>query len=101
VTGIDNHKMSQIKVVDAAAKVVTQKGPIIIIMNQYTFYGRGRTIHSLGQIEAYKNLVNDRSMRVEGGQQSIVTVDNFEELMASVELVKLKAIISVVHKCLH
>jgi hypothetical protein len=27
--------------------------------------------------------------------------DNFEELMASVELVKLKAIISVIHKCLH
>jgi hypothetical protein len=55
VTGIDNHEMSQIKVVDAAAKVVMQKGPVIIIMNQYAFYGRGRTIHSLGQIKAYKN----------------------------------------------
>jgi hypothetical protein len=34
VTGIDNHKMSQIKVIDAAAKAITQKGPIIMIMNQ-------------------------------------------------------------------
>ena len=62
---------------DAAAKVVMQKGPFILIMNQYAFYGRGRTIHSLGQIEAYKNLVNDRSMRVEGGKQSIVTVKGY------------------------
>ena len=76
VTGIDNHEMNSLKIVDAAAKVMTQVGPVIIIMHQYAYHGQGRTIHSAIQIEHFKNKVDDRSMRV-GGQQCIRTHDGY------------------------
>ena len=76
VTGIDNHEMNSLKIVDAMAKVTTQVGPAIIIMHQYAYHGRGRTIHSAIQIEHFKNKVDDRSMRI-GGQQCIRTNDGY------------------------
>jgi hypothetical protein len=39
----------------------------MLIMWQYAYYGRQRTLHSSDQIEAYKNYVNDWSMKVSGG----------------------------------
>ena len=48
VRGIDNHEMSDLKIVDGASKVESDKGPIIIIMNQYAYHGINRTIHSSG-----------------------------------------------------
>ena len=76
VTGIDNHELNALRIVDATAKVETNRGPVIIILNQYAWYGRGRTIHSAGQIEHYKNIVHDRSMVV-GGLQCIKTLDGY------------------------
>ena len=73
VTGIDNHELNALKLVDAVAKVTTQLGEAIIIMRQYAYHGLQRTIHSSAQIEHYKNVVHDRSMRV-GGTQHIRTV---------------------------
>ena len=32
VTGIDNHKLNSLKLVDASAKVITQKGPVILLL---------------------------------------------------------------------
>jgi hypothetical protein len=77
VTGIDNHEMMGLQMVDGTAFVKTQNGPVILIMRQYAYYGRQRTIHSSGQIEAYKNYVNDRSMKVTGGRQCIRTNDGY------------------------
>ena len=51
VTGIDNHELNSLKIVDAAAKVTTQLGDAIVILKQYAFHGHGRTIHSAGQFE--------------------------------------------------
>ena len=76
VTGIDNHEINALKIVDASAKVITQHGPAIVILKQYAYHGRGRTIHSAGQIEHYKNVVNDKSMKV-GGKQCIRTLDGY------------------------
>ena len=45
-------------------------------MRQYAYHGLNRTIHSSGQIEAYKNKVDDRSMKV-SGTQCIRTNDGF------------------------
>ena len=47
---------------------------MIVILNQYAYHGKGKTIHSAGQIEHFKNLVDDRSIKV-GGKQIIVTND--------------------------
>ena len=77
VTGIDNHEINSLKVVDACAKITTQRGPVIGIFRQYAYHGRGRTIHSSGQIEWYKgNFVKDRSMKV-GGSQNIRTLEGY------------------------
>ena len=35
ITGIDNHELAAMDVIDASAKVITQVGPAIIIMNEY------------------------------------------------------------------
>jgi len=43
-------------------------------MHQYAHLGKGKTIHSSGQIEYYKNTVDDKSSKV-GGKQHIVTLD--------------------------
>ncbi len=76
VTGIDNHEMSGLKIVDASATAVTQKGPVVIIMKQYAYHGRNRSIHSSGQIEWFKNRVDDRSLNI-GGKQCIKTNDGY------------------------
>ena len=76
VTGIDNHELNSLKMVDATAKVTTQLGDVILIMRQYAYLGVYRTIHSAGQIEYYKNIVDDRSMKC-GGKQHIRTNDGY------------------------
>ena len=76
VTGIDNHELNSLQMVDGTAKIITQNGPAIVILRQYAYHGTGRSIHSAGQIEYYKNKVDDRSMKV-GGTQCIRTVDGY------------------------
>ena len=76
VTGIDNHEMNSLKIVDASAKVMTQRGPVVLILRQYAWHGQGRTIHSAIQLEYYKNRVDDRSI-LAGGTQCIKTADGY------------------------
>ena len=45
-------------------------------MNEYTCYGKHHTIHSSGQIEWFKNSVDDRSVQV-GGKQRLCTIDGY------------------------
>ena len=70
VTGIDNHELNSLPIVDASALVTTHLGPAIVILRQYAYHGMGHTIHSAGQIEHYKNKVDDCSMKA-GGTQCI------------------------------
>jgi len=53
VTGIDNHELNALPMVDATAKTVTDKGPVILILRNYAHHGLNRTLHSAGQIEWY------------------------------------------------
>ena len=76
VTGIDNHEMPDLKVVDAMGRTMSHLGPIIVILCQYAYHGIGRTIHSCSQLEYHKNMVNDRSMKA-GGTQCIRTHDGY------------------------
>ena len=54
----------------------TQKGEVIAIMHQYAYVGKGKTIHSCGQMEAHKQIVHDKSIKV-GGKQCIETLDGY------------------------
>ena len=76
VTGIDNHEMNALKIVDASGKITTQYGPAIVILKQYAYHGQGRTIHSALQLEHYQNKVDDRSMKA-GGTQCIRTLEGY------------------------
>ena len=68
VTGIDNHEIPGLDLVQCAAMVQTNYGMVNLIMNEYAYYGRGHSIHSSGQIQWYTNTVDDKSVQV-GGQQ--------------------------------
>ena len=59
VWGIDNYQIVDIPIITAGGVVNTQHGPAIAIMHQYAYTGKGKTIHSCGQLEWYKNDVND------------------------------------------
>ena len=75
VSGVDNHhEIPGLDLVQCAALVDTDHGIINLIMNEYTYYGRGHSIHSSGQIEWYTNTVDDKSVQV-GGQQSTITIN--------------------------
>ena len=51
-------------------------GIVTLIMNEYACYHKGHTIHSSGQIEWFKNSVDDSSVPV-GGKQRICTIDGY------------------------
>ena len=76
VTVIDSHELQGLDVVQCAALVETNHGIVNLIMNEYACYGKGHTIHSSGQIEWFKNSVDDRSVQV-GGKQRICTIDGY------------------------
>ena len=76
VTGIARNALSGLMIVDAAAKMMSNRGPVIGIMLNYAYFGKDRTIHSSGQLEHYGNIVDDRSMKV-GGRQCICTHDGY------------------------
>ena len=61
VRGIDNHQITNIPIVMARGVIKTQHGPGIAILHQYTYTGQGKSIHSSGQLEWYKNDVNNKS----------------------------------------
>ena len=76
VIGIDNHEIPGLELVQCAALVQANHGMVNLIMNEYAYYGRGHSIHSLWQIEWYTNIVDDKSIQV-GGQQRNVTIDEY------------------------
>ena len=76
IQGIDNHCINDIPIVTAGGVINTQKGEVIAIMHQYAYVGKGKTIHSSGQLEAHKQGVHDKSIKV-GGKQRIETLDGY------------------------
>ena len=76
VTGIDSHELQGLDVVQCAALVETNHDIVNLIMNEYTCYGNGHTIHSSGKIEWFKNSVGERSVQI-GGKQRIFTIDGY------------------------
>jgi len=74
VTGIDDHEIPKLRIGTAAGVATSQSGEVILVFHQYALHGRGKTIHSSSQLEHYKNVVNDRPLKL-GGTQSITTND--------------------------
>jgi len=49
---------------------------VIAILHQYAYTGKGKSIHSSRQMESFKQLVYDKSIKV-GGKQRIETTDGY------------------------
>ena len=77
VSGIDSHQVTDLPIVTVGGVVPSQRGNVIAIMHQYAYLGEGKTIHSSGQLEWFKNDVNDKSLKVAGGLQRIKTQDGY------------------------
>ena len=60
--------MRKIPIVIADGATNTQRGEVIIILNQYVYVGKGTSFHSSSQIEAYKNKVYDRAIKARGNK---------------------------------
>ena len=69
---IDEHELTGLEVVTAAALFDTQKGPVIGIFHEYAYLGKGRSIHAAGQMDWFNCKVDDGS-KVVGGAQRIET----------------------------
>ena len=76
VTGIDNHEIPGLDLVQCAALVDTNNAIVNLLIYEYAYYGRGHSIHSSGQIEWYTNTVDDKSVQF-GGQQRIIPIDRY------------------------
>ena len=76
IVGIDDHELTGLNVVTAAALLDTQKGPIIGVFHEYAHLGKGRSIHAAGQMEWFNCQVDDRSKLV-GGAQRIETSEGY------------------------
>ena len=76
IKGVDKHEVPDIPIKSVGGVTPTQFGEVIAIFNQYAGLGRGRTIHSPGQMEHFKLKVNDKSVKV-GGTQRIITPDGY------------------------
>ena len=74
VEGIDGHVMTKRRLVTAGAVTETNRGPVILIMNQYAHSGKGHSIHSSPQLEWNQVDVDDKSKQV-GGKQRLLTLD--------------------------
>ena len=77
IKGIDNHEVPSMPIATAGGVASTISGEVALIMHQYAYHPKCATIHSSAQIEHYKNVVDDRSIKVGGGQH-ITTLDGYE-----------------------
>ena len=76
ISGIDNHEVTGLDVATAATLLNTSLGKVIGIFNEYAYLGKGSSIHSSGQLEWFKTLVDEKSIKV-GGTQLITTLDGY------------------------
>ena len=74
IRGIDNHEITSIPLVTAGGITLTTSDEVTLIMHHHACHGKNNTIHSSPQIEYCENKVDDRSIKVGGGQH-MATLD--------------------------
>ena len=74
IRGIDNHQISAIPLVTVGGVNTTIAGEVIVIMHQHACHGNIKTTYYSPPIENCKNIVDDHSIKVSGGQH-ITTLD--------------------------
>jgi hypothetical protein len=77
VFGLAGHKVSQLQIVTAQSLITTHKGDAIATFHQMALLGKGKSILSCLQMEAYGADINDRSRLLPGGKQCIL-IDGYQ-----------------------
>ena len=75
ISGIDNHDVTGLDVVTAATLLNTSLGKVIGIFNEYAYLGKGSSIHSSGQLEWFKTLVDEKSIKLVAPNLSLLWMD--------------------------
>ena len=70
VTGIADHELPGLDRVTCAAVFYLNHGTVVLIMQEYAYYGGGNNYHSLGLIERFHNICDEKSYHVGGKQVS-------------------------------
>jgi hypothetical protein len=76
VSGIAGRSVENLRIATVAGYIESTTGPIIGIFNQYAYYGKGKSIHSVMQMKHFGLNIDDDSKFL-GGEQRIVTKDGF------------------------
>ena len=76
ITGINDTEVKGLKIATVAAVTTTQAGPVVLIIHQAAYMGKGKTIFSSAQMEHFRTTVNDRCCTL-GGAQNLVTLDGY------------------------
>ena len=76
VTGLADHKVTNLPISTVAAVLQTTTGPVVGIFHQYAHHGMGKTVHSIPQLRSFGLSVDDSS-RKHGGSQRILTPDGY------------------------
>jgi hypothetical protein len=79
VTGIDSHKLKDLPIVTCLGLIKTTRGPAIVVMHQYAYHGKGKTIHAPTQMAHFGHDVNEKSIKSPcgTGKQRIITPDGY------------------------
>jgi hypothetical protein len=77
VVGLAGHKVNELRIVTAQALVTTHKGDAIATFHQMALLGKGKSILSCLQMEAFGADINDRSRLLPSGKQRIL-IDGYQ-----------------------
>jgi hypothetical protein len=72
VGGLGGHQENQLHIVTAQALTETHKGEVSAVFHQIELLGKDKSILYCLQMENYGAEINDKSLRLHGGQQQIV-----------------------------
>ena len=77
LSGIDDHTVRNLEIVTAGGVVKTQKGDVIMIIHQAAHMPDAKTIISAGQLEWFRNIINDKARRFTKRTPSITTLEGY------------------------
>ena len=78
IEGVDSHRVTQVRLASCGGVGMTNQGEVIFVFHQYAYLGKGPSIHSVGQIEAFGHDICDKSYKVGGKQRMVISQGNLQ-----------------------
>jgi hypothetical protein len=77
VAGIGGKSLTKLPIRTVGAVIQTNKGPIIGVFNQFAYYGKGQTVHSVNQFQHVGIIVDDSPHKFAHGKQRLKTPEGY------------------------